>query len=89
MNLDISSKFWGNLEGIWGNPGEIPHVGWKIRGVERVKTSHIYHFLELLILSAILGHFLFATALFYFSGTADHLQQFTYVSYIELTKFAI
>ena len=33
LNEDISSKFWGNLEGIWGNPGEIPHVEWKIRGV--------------------------------------------------------
>ena len=31
------SKFWGNLEGIWGNPGEIPQFGWKIPGVYRVK----------------------------------------------------
>ena len=23
LNLDSCSKFWGNLEGIWGNPGEI------------------------------------------------------------------
>ena len=30
------SKFWGNLEGIWGNPGEIPQFGWKITGVYRV-----------------------------------------------------
>ena len=33
LNKDISSKFWGNLKGIWGNPGEIPHVEWKIREV--------------------------------------------------------
>ena len=33
LSSDISSKSWGNLEGIWGNPGEIPHTGWKIRGV--------------------------------------------------------
>ena len=31
------SKFWGNLEGIWGNPGETPQFGWKIPGVYRVK----------------------------------------------------
>ena len=31
------SKFWGNLEGIWGNPGEIPQFGWKIPGVYRVE----------------------------------------------------
>ena len=37
MNFDIYSKFWGNFEGIWGNPGEIPHIGWKIHGVQRVK----------------------------------------------------
>ena len=30
LNMDSCSKFWGNLEGIWGNPGEIPHIGWKI-----------------------------------------------------------
>ena len=29
------SKFWGNLEGIWGNPGEIPQFGWEIPGVYR------------------------------------------------------
>ena len=27
LNFDISFKIWGNLMGIWGNPGEIPHVG--------------------------------------------------------------
>ena len=27
LNIDSCSKFWGNLEGIWGNPGEIPHTG--------------------------------------------------------------
>ena len=30
LNIDSCSKFWGNLEGIWGNPGEIPHIGWSI-----------------------------------------------------------
>ena len=35
LNMDSCSKFWGNLEGIWGNPGEIPHIGWKIPGVYR------------------------------------------------------
>ena len=38
LNMDSCSKFWGNLEGIWGNPGEIPHIGWKTPGVYRVKT---------------------------------------------------
>ena len=33
LNMDSYYKFWGNLEGIWGNPGEIPHIGWKIPGV--------------------------------------------------------
>ena len=33
FNLDICSKFLGNFEGILGNPGKIPRVGWKIRGV--------------------------------------------------------
>ena len=37
LNMGSCSKFWGNLEGIWGNPGEIPHIGWKIPGVYRVK----------------------------------------------------
>ena len=37
LNMDSCSKFWGNLEGIWGNPGEIPHIGWKIPRVYRVK----------------------------------------------------
>ena len=22
LNMDSCSKFWGNLEGIWGNPGK-------------------------------------------------------------------
>ena len=22
LNLDISSKFWGNFKGFWGNPGK-------------------------------------------------------------------
>ena len=34
------SKFWGNLEGIWGNPGEIPQLGWKIPEVYRVKQDN-------------------------------------------------
>ena len=38
LNMDSCSKFWGNLEGIWGNPGEIPHIGWKIPGV---KMDHV------------------------------------------------
>ena len=33
FDLDIRFKFWGNFEGILGNPGEIPHIEWKIRGV--------------------------------------------------------
>ena len=37
LNMDSCSKFWRNLEGNWGNPGEIPHIGWKIPGVYRVK----------------------------------------------------
>ena len=36
LNMDSCSKFLGSLEGIWGNPGEIPHIGWKIPGVYRV-----------------------------------------------------
>ena len=43
LKMDSCSKFWGNLEGIWGNPGEIPHIGWKIPGVYRVNvTKHMY-----------------------------------------------
>ena len=38
LKYDSSSQFWGKFEGIWGNPGEIPHVGWKIRGVLKVKV---------------------------------------------------
>ena len=26
LNMGSCSKFWGNLEGIRGNPGEIPHI---------------------------------------------------------------
>ena len=33
LNVDICSKIWGNFEGIWGNPGEIPHNGCKTLGV--------------------------------------------------------
>ena len=27
LNFNINSKFWGNLEGNRGNPGEMPHIG--------------------------------------------------------------
>ena len=37
--MDSCSKFWGNLEGIRGSPGEIQHIGWKIPRVYRVKHS--------------------------------------------------
>ena len=37
--MDSCSKFWGNLEGIWGNPGEIPHIGWKTPRVYRVNIT--------------------------------------------------
>ena len=36
LNLGVCPKFWGNSEGIWGNPGEIPHIGRKTHGVYRV-----------------------------------------------------
>ena len=43
LNMDSCSKFWGNLEGIWGNPGEIPHIRWQIPGVYRVNVKgHMY-----------------------------------------------
>ena len=44
LNLGICSKFQGNFEGIWGSPGEIPHIGWKTLGVYRVniETHTIY-----------------------------------------------
>ena len=38
----ICSNFWGNLEGIWGIPGEILHIGWKIPGVYRIKIIHTF-----------------------------------------------
>ena len=38
LNLGICSKCWGNFEGIWGNPGEIPHIGRKTLGVYRVNS---------------------------------------------------
>ena len=31
LNMYSCSKFWGNLEGIWGNP----HIGWKTPRVYR------------------------------------------------------
>ena len=37
MNLDICSKFFRDFQGIWRNPGEIPHIGWMICGVKMVK----------------------------------------------------
>ena len=42
LNMDSCFKFLGNLEGIWGNPGEITHIGWKIPGVYRVKFNMFY-----------------------------------------------
>ena len=33
LKLDTCSKFWGNFEGIWGNPGDIPHTGSNFSGV--------------------------------------------------------
>ena len=33
LTLKISSNVWGNFEGIWGNPGEILHAGYRVRGV--------------------------------------------------------
>ena len=50
LNLDTCSKFWGNFEGIWANPGEILHIGWKILGVYRVNVV-IYCQLYLLLSS--------------------------------------
>ena len=41
LNMDSCSKFWGNLEGIWGNPGEIPYIGWKIPRVYRVNVNYM------------------------------------------------
>ena len=46
LNMDRCSKFWGNLEGIWGNPGEIPHIGWKIPGVHMVFYHSTVHVLR-------------------------------------------
>ena len=37
LNLNICSKVAGNFEGIRGNPEEIPHIGYQILGVYRVK----------------------------------------------------
>ena len=33
LTLKISPNVWGNFEGILGNPGEIPHDGYRVRGV--------------------------------------------------------
>ena len=33
LNLNICSNVCVNFERILGNPGEIPHIGWKIHGV--------------------------------------------------------
>ena len=43
LNMDSWFKFWENLEGIWGNPGEMPHIGWKISGVYRVNAADYFH----------------------------------------------
>ena len=37
LNMDSCSKFWGNLEEIWGKPRGIPYIGWKIPRVYRVR----------------------------------------------------
>ena len=39
LNMKSCSKFWGNLEGIWGNPGKIPHIGWNIPGSIGLKCN--------------------------------------------------
>ena len=39
LSSDTSSEFLGNFEGIWGNPGEIPHIGRKALGVYRVNQE--------------------------------------------------
>ena len=46
LNLGICSKFGGNFEGILGNPGEIPHIGWNTLGVYTVKTGVKLGFLK-------------------------------------------
>ena len=40
-NLDTSAKFWGNFEGILGNPGEMPHIQCVIRGVYICLSSSV------------------------------------------------
>ena len=40
LKFDIGSQFWGKFEGIWGNPGEIPHIGWKIWS-KRLKYKYL------------------------------------------------
>ena len=42
LNLGICSKFWGNFEGILGNPGEIPHIGGKTLEIYRVNETLLF-----------------------------------------------
>ena len=50
LNMDSCSIFLGNLEGIWGNPGEIPHIGWKIPRVYRDKEPELLSIPNMLLL---------------------------------------
>ena len=61
LNMDSGSKFWGNLEGIWGNPGKMRriNIGWKIPGVYRVKSYLFKPFPTVLIPSLARDHRLF------------------------------
>ena len=47
--MGISSKSWGNLEGIWGNPGEIPHIGSSVGSKGLIQQQRGYIF-ELIII---------------------------------------
>ena len=44
LNVGICSIFWGNFEGILGNPGEIPHIGRKTLGVYRVNLKWVVNY---------------------------------------------
>ena len=34
LTFKINSHVCGNFKGIWGNPGEIPHAGFRVCGVK-------------------------------------------------------
>ena len=51
LNLGICSKFGGNFEGILGNPGEIPHIGWKTLGVYRVNRPHYFRINVIIVIN--------------------------------------